>query len=85
MIMKYSGIRLCIPIALEIAKILSSLLLLSVSKSKFLWGWNALNCYRSKLWCSGSGNWRVVNNQNKISRIFIVFSKSGRNDNDAFR
>jgi hypothetical protein len=33
------------------------------------------------LWSSGSGNWRVVNNQNKISRVFIVFSRAERNDN----
>jgi hypothetical protein len=51
MIMKYlSDISLWIPIAkpsLETDKILSSLL---VSKSNFLCGWNALNCYRSNLW-----------------------------------
>jgi hypothetical protein len=68
-----SDISLWIPLvkpSLETEKILSSLL---VSKSNFLCGWNALNCYRSNLWSSGSGNWRVVNNQNKISRVFIVF------------
>jgi hypothetical protein len=76
-----SDISLWIPIvkpSLETEKILSSLL---VSKSNFLCGWNALNCYRSNLWSSGSGNWRVVNNQNKISRVFIVFSRAERNDN----
>jgi hypothetical protein len=76
-----SDISLWIPIvkpSLETEKILSSLL---VSKSNFLCGWNALNCYRSNLWSSESGNWRVVNNQNKISRVFIVFSRAERNDN----
>jgi hypothetical protein len=76
-----SDISLWIPTAkpsLETENILSSLL---VSKSNFLCGWNALNCYRSNLWSSGSGNWRVVNNQNKISRVFIVFSRAERNDN----
>ncbi|EFA13108.1 hypothetical protein TcasGA2_TC001597 [Tribolium castaneum] len=76
-----SDISLWIPIvkpSLETEKMLSSLL---VSKSNFLCGWNALNCYRSNLWSSGSGNWRVVNNQNKISRVFIVFSRAERNDN----
>jgi hypothetical protein len=76
-----SDISLWIPIvkpSLETEKILTSLL---VSKSNFLCGWNALNCYRSNLRSSGSGNWRVVNNQNKISRVFIIFSKAERNDN----
>jgi hypothetical protein len=40
-----------------------------------------MECYRSNLWSSGSGNWRVVNNQNKISGVFIVFSRAERNDN----
>jgi hypothetical protein len=70
-----SDISLWIPIAkpsLETEKMLSSLLLL-VSKSNFLCGWNALNCYRSNLWSSGSGNWRIVNNQNKISSFYSFF------------
>ncbi|KAF2881164.1 hypothetical protein ILUMI_24989 [Ignelater luminosus] len=54
---KISDISLWIPIAkpsLETEKIVSFLL---VSKSNFLCGWNALNCYRSNLWFSGSGDW----------------------------
>jgi hypothetical protein len=68
-----SDISLWIPIAkpsLETEKILSALL---VSKSNSLCGSNALNCYRNNLWSSGNGNWRVVNNQNKISTVFIFF------------
>jgi hypothetical protein len=42
-----SDISLWIPIAK---------LSLLVNKSNFLCGWNALNCYRSNLWSSGSGN-----------------------------
>lgn len=69
-----SDINLWVPIAklsLATEKILSSLL---ISKSNFLCGWNALNCYRSNVW-SGSGNWRAVNNKNKISRVYILFAK----------
>jgi len=42
------------------------------------YGWNAVNCYRSDIENSVTGTWRVVNSQHRVNGIYVVFTKTSR-------
>src|SRR5277367_171105 len=47
-------------------------------QNQTFYGWNAINCYLSGQENTASGTWRVVNSQNKVNGVWVVFSKAAR-------
>jgi hypothetical protein len=51
------------------------------SNKSTVYGWNLVNGYRSTVQSSIDGTWRIVNTQNKVIGIYIIFSKASRQEN----
>src|SRR5215475_4274520 len=45
------------------------------------YGFNYANCYRSNLQSTIDGTWRVTASHNKVTGVYVVFSKVGRKEN----
>lgn len=77
-----SYVSLWIPIvkpSLETELYLSKILI-SINPS-IIYGWNAINTYRSNIQTSSTGSWSIGTYHHKISKVFIVFSKKDREQN----
>ncbi|KAB0790615.1 hypothetical protein PPYR_14973 [Photinus pyralis] len=64
--------------SLQIRENLTDLL---ASNTTTQYGFNYVNGYRSTLQTAIDGTWRITNTQNKVSGIYVVFSKVGRESN----
>lgn len=76
-----SDISLWLPIVKPTISTELSLTEKIANESSIIYGWNAINCYRSNVWTSNSGCYNVVNNLHKISMIYVVFMDAKREDN----